>query len=125
MKNLGIYQKEIAACRDRLEEALCATLPRVVINGKDTHRLPNTSSLCIPGIEGDALLLRLNDRGIYASAGSACAAGVMAPSHVLLAMGRTAAQARSAIRFSLAQNTSPAEIDIAANTILATIEAMR
>ena len=74
-------------------------------------RLANNVNVYFDGIEGEALLLRLDLLGIAASSGAACTSGVLEPSHVLTAMGRTRAQARSAIRFSLSDGNTMDEID--------------
>ena len=101
----------VAALRDRLQEGMLAVDKRIVINGREAERLPNTLSICIPGIEGEALLLLLGEEGICASSGSACKAGQTDPSHVLLAMGRTPEEALGAVRFSLSVENTDDDID--------------
>ena len=74
-------------------------------------RLPNTANLCFEGVEAEAILMLLDQLGICASSGSACTTGSLDPSHVLTAMGCTAARARSSIRFSLGSDNTDAEVD--------------
>ncbi len=101
----------VAALRDRLQAGLTAVDSRVIVNGEHAERLPNTLNICIPGIEGEALLLLLGEEGICASSGSACKSGQTEPSHVLLAMGRTPEEALGAVRFSLSHENSDGDID--------------
>ena len=102
----------IARLRDSLVDAVREIVPDVAVNGHPTHRLPGIAHLSFPGCEGDSLLMLLDARGIECSTGSACSAGVAQPSHVLIAMGASAAQARGSLRLSLG-HTSTAE-DVAA-----------
>jgi cysteine desulfurase len=102
----------IARLRDSLVDGMREIVPDVAVNGHPTHRLPGIAHLSFPGCEGDSLLMLLDARGIECSTGSACSAGVAQPSHVLIAMGASVAQARGSLRFSLG-HTSTAE-DVAA-----------
>jgi len=102
----------IARLRDSLVDGVREIVPDVAVNGHPTHRLPGIAHLSFPGCEGDSLLMLLDARGIECSTGSACSAGVAQPSHVLIAMGASVAQARGSLRFSLG-HTSTAE-DVAA-----------
>ena len=102
----------IARLRDSLVDGVREIVPDVAVNGHPTHRLPGIAHLSFPGCEGDSLLMLLDARGIECSTGSACSAGVAQPSHVLIAMGASAAQARGSLRLSLG-HTSTAE-DVAA-----------
>ncbi|GAC1413009.1 MAG: cysteine desulfurase family protein [Candidatus Velthaea sp.] len=101
----------IAALRDRLEDGILAALPDARINGGGASRLANNSSIAFPGVSGDALLIRLDLEGIAASAGSACAAGSLEPSHVVAALGLPEAYRRGVIRFSLGRGTTRDQID--------------
>ncbi len=101
----------IAALRDRLEAGVRAAIPDVTVNGAGAPRLPNHLSLAFAGLLSDALLIRLDLDGVAASAGSACAAGSLEPSHVLAALGLDEERRRGVIRFSLGRETSDAEID--------------
>ena len=87
------------------------------LNGPHTGRLANTLNLSFPGVLGESLLIALDLEGIEVSMGSACAAGAVEPSHVLLAMGRTPSQARSSLRISLGWNTTADDIARAASII--------
>lgn len=83
----------------------------VRVNGAGVPRIPNTSNLLFEGADGEALLIALDLEGICASSGAACASGSLSPSHVLLAMGLTAAQAHGSLRFSLGPDATAAEVD--------------
>ena len=99
--------------RAELLAAVSAVVPDAVPNGGDDG-LPGIVSVCFPGCPADALLLTLDAAGIDCSAGSACSAGVAAPSHVLLAMGRTPAEARCTLRFSLGHSSTAADLAVLA-----------
>ena len=96
--------------RDRLIEGL-NTIPHAALNGDPIRRLPGNVSFCFEGVEGEALLLLLDDRGVAASSGSACTSGALDPSHVLLAIGRSHDVAHGSLRLSLGPDTTAAEID--------------
>jgi cysteine desulfurase len=100
-----------------LLERLSRAIPGLALNGPLRDRLPNTLNLTFPGVLGETLLIALDLEGIEVSMGSACAAGAVEPSHVLLAMGRSAAAARSSLRLSLGWSTTAAEIAIAGEVI--------
>ncbi len=100
------------ALRDRLEAGIRAHVPQAVLHGTGAaRRLPGTVHLTVPGCEGDSLLFLLDQAGFAVSTGSACQAGVPEPSHVLLAMGLSAADARGALRVTLGPDTTVDEID--------------
>lgn len=101
----------VKALRDRLEKGITDTIPRAYINGDLDSRLPNTSSISFEFIEGEAILLMMNELGICASSGSACTSGSLEPSHVLRAMGVPYTAAHGTIRFSLSIYTTGEEID--------------
>ncbi|MBK9968302.1 MAG: aminotransferase class V-fold PLP-dependent enzyme [Holophagales bacterium] len=103
----------IASLRDRLEEGVLALVPGAHRNGPTEERLPNTSSLTLPGLRGEALVVALDQHGVALSSGSACKAGSPDPTHVLLAMGRTAEEAHCSVRFSLTRETTEEDIDAA------------
>lgn len=100
----------LLALRDRLEAGL-RLVPEVSIVGSESARAPGTTSAIFSGIEGDALLQALDLAGIAASSGSACSSGSLEPSHVLLAMGFSSEDAKSAVRFSTGARTRPEDID--------------
>lgn len=110
-ENLIDEQTRVRGLRDRFETELLASVPGAVVNGHRDLRLPNTTNLCFPGADGEALLHELDHHGVCASAGSACTTGSMEPSHVLTAMGLTPEQAKGSLRFSFSQKNSLEEID--------------
>ena len=101
----------VARLRDKLEKALLERCPDTVVNGDREHRLPNTTSISFEYVEGEAILLRLNEFGICASSGSACTSGSLQPSHVLRSMGIPYTAIHGSIRFSLSSYTTETEID--------------
>jgi cysteine desulfurase len=114
----------IAALAARLLERLSAAIPDLRLNGpRDRsenyvpHKIANTLNLTFPGVLGESMLIALDLEGVEVSMGSACAAGAVEPSHVLLAMGLGRDEARSSLRLSLGWNTTAAEIDHAAEII--------
>ncbi len=98
-----------AGLRDRLESEARAMFP-VTVNGAGTERVPNTSSITFEGVDGEGLVIALDLSGVAVSTGSACSSGRVEPSRVLVAMGLTAAEAKSTVRFSLSRLTGPAEV---------------
>jgi len=101
----------VRALRDRLENALLAAIPRTAVNGDRDRRLPNTTNMSFEFIEGEAILLRMNELRIAASSGSACTSGSLEPSHVLRAMGVPFTMIHGSVRFSLSTFTTAQEID--------------
>lgn len=101
----------VAALRDRFEQRVLAEIPSVRVNGGDAPRVPNTSNLHFSGADGEALLIALDLAGVCASSGAACASGSLSPSHVLLAMGLSSAEAFGSLRFSLGSGATEAEVD--------------
>jgi cysteine desulfurase len=110
-KNITQESLSLAHLRDKLEKALMHNCPDVRINGDVTSRLPNTTNLSFEYVEGEAILLRLNEYGVCASSGSACSSGSLEPSHVLRAMGVPFTAIHGSIRFSLSRYNSEAEVD--------------
>ena len=96
--------------RDRLIAGL-NEIPHGALNGDQTHRLPGNVNFCFEGIEGESLLLLLDDKGICASSGSACTSGSLDPSHVLLAIGRVHDVAHGSLRLSIGEDITAEEID--------------
>lgn len=101
----------VARLRDRLEKGILDQIPDAMINGDMENRLPNTSNIAFKHIEGEAILLLLDQAGIQASSGSACTSGSLEPSHVLRAMGVPYTYAHGSIRFSLSRYTTEDDID--------------
>lgn len=97
--------------RDKLESSLLKAVPHAMINGDPDNRLPNTTSIAFEYIEGESILLMMNEFGICASSGSACTSGSLEPSHVLRAMGVPFTAAHGSIRFSLSVYNTEEEID--------------
>ena len=110
VRNMDANSAKLTALRDRLISGL-SQIPHSVLNGDAESRLPGNVSFCFEGIEGEALLLLLDDRGICASSGSACTSGSLDPSHVLLAIGRPHEVAHGSLRLTLSEETSEADID--------------
>ncbi len=103
-----VHARWVSALRDRLEAGVLDAVPDAVLNGDRLHRLPGIAHVSLPGCDGDALLMLLDAQGVDCATGSACSAGVPAPSHVLLAMGHPDALATGSLRFSFGR-TSTAE----------------
>ena len=102
--------KKVTALRDKLIAGL-SQIPHSALNGDPVHRLPGNVSFCFEGIEGESLLLLLDQKGISASSGSACTSGSLDPSHVLLAIGRVHDVAHGSLRLSLSEYNTEEEID--------------
>jgi cysteine desulfurase len=103
--------RNLSALRDKLEKALLRCCPDVRVNGDTENRLPNTANVSFEYVEGEAILLRLNEYGVCASSGSACTSGSLEPSHVLRAMGVPYTGVHGSIRFSLSRYTTDEEIN--------------
>ena len=125
MASLNLADQSVQKLRDRLENSLIAKIPGTSVNGDRNHRLPNTTNISFDGIESEAALILLDERGVCCSAGSSCATGSGKPSHVLKAMGLTDAQATSALRLSLSHLSTSEEIDRACEILPAVIAKIR
>ncbi len=101
----------LARLRNELIDRLNETIEGLILNGDHYHRLANNVNFTIPGVEGEAMVLYLDKVGIMASTGSACSSGDLDPSHVLLAIGRTALEAESSLRLTLGRDTDQSAID--------------
>jgi cysteine desulfurase len=115
----------VAVFRDRLEEMLTGSLRSVRVNGDSGRRVANTTNMAFAGAGGEALVIALDLQGISCSTGAACSSGAVEPSHVLLAIGLPADEARSSLRFSLGRATTSDEIDRAIAIIPPTVERLR
>jgi cysteine desulfurase len=115
----------IRALRDRLETSLLDRISGARVSGDRTNRVPNTISMTFSGAGGEALLISLDLQGIACSTGAACSSGSTEPSHVLLAAGLSADDARSSLRFSLGRPTTAEEIDYAISVIPSVVERLR
>ncbi|TKB11217.1 cysteine desulfurase NifS [Desulforhopalus sp. IMCC35007] len=115
----------VRAMRDRLEEGLLSSVPKSMLNGHKTSRLPNTANISFEYVEGEAILLHMNRYNICASSGSACTSGSLEPSHVLRAMGVPFTAAHGSIRFSLSVYNTEEEVDFVLDKMPAIIASLR
>ena len=116
--------QKMTALRDRLIRGLTA-IPHTVLNGDAVRRLPGNVNVCFEGIEGEALLLMLDAKGIAASSGSACTSGSLDPSHVLLALGRPHEVAHGSLRLSLSHYNTDADVDHILSVVPGVVEYLR
>jgi cysteine desulfurase len=124
-KSLANDAKRLSALRDQLEHGLLHRVPHSRINGGRAPRTPNTTNLIFPGVEGEALLIALDLKGLACSTGAACSSGAVEPSHVLTAIGLPAEEARASLRFSLGRLTTQTDIDFAINVVPAAVAQLR
>jgi cysteine desulfurase len=110
-EDLGREMSYLGRLRDRLEKGLTESCPDARVNGDIDNRLPNTTNISFEYVEGEAILLRLNEYGICASSGSACSSGSLEPSHVLRSMGVPFTAVHGSVRFSLSRYNTEEEID--------------
>lgn len=115
--------QRLAGLRDRLKERLFAALDGLQINGSLDHRLPNNLSISFAGVDGESLLMGLDD--VAVSSGSACTSESPEPSHVLRAMGVPAKLAHASLRFGLGRQNTPEEVDYAADKVAAVVSRLR
>ena len=124
-KSLESHIKKITELRDYFLSEIMGNIPDVGINGSMEHRLPGNLNLVFNYIEGEAMLLYMDLRGIYASTGSACSSASFTPSHVLQAMGVPIEKAYSSIRFTIGDFTTKEDIDYAVKEITEIVEKLR
>jgi len=110
-------EKKMAAMRDRLQQGILAQVDEAGVNGDGAARVPNTANIRFDHIEGEALVIALDLKGLAVSTGAACSSGAIEPSHVLIAMGLRPDQARASIRFSLGKQTVEEDIDCALSLV--------
>lgn len=115
----------MAALRDKLQNGLLSSIPDSKLNGDPDNRVPNTVNISFGYVEGEAILMHLNEYGICASSGSACTSGSLEPSHVLRAMGVDFKFAHGSVRFSLSEQTTEQEIDKVLEVMPGIIENLR
>jgi len=125
MTHMQEESARISALRNRLEIGLLERIPQSWVNGSRALRTPNTTNLTFPFIEGEAMVIALDLKGIACSTGAACSSGAVEPSHVLTAIGLPPEDARATLRLSLGRQTTDAEIDFALETIPPVIERLR
>jgi cysteine desulfurase len=115
----------MAELRDRIERTVLAEVEASGVNGAGAPRVPNTTNLCFDYIEGEALVIALDLKGLAVSTGAACSSGALEPSHVLTAMGLPPERARASLRFSLGKQNTAEEVDFALNLIPETVGRLR
>src|SRR5262249_17104584 len=116
---------EMAAMRDRLQDAVLRAMEDMGVNGQNAPRVPNTTNFWFDHVEGEALVIALDLKGLAVSSGAACSSGAIEPSHVLLAMGLPHQRARASIRVSLGKQTTQEDIDFAGKVIPETVARLR
>ena len=122
--NLDKNAEYVKAKRDKLIEGL-KKIPHSALNGDETNRLPGNVNFCFEGIEGESLLLLLDDKGIQASSGSACTSGSLDPSHVLLAIGRVHDVAHGSLRLSIGEDLTDSDVDEIISKVNEVVEYLR
>ena len=123
--HLNTENTTVKQLRDRLEAAILTRIPQSRVNGDIEQRLPNTTNISFEFVEGEGILLLMNEHGICASSGSACTSGSLQPSHVLRAMGVPFTMAHGSIRFSLSVYNTQEEIDFVIEKLPPIIERLR
>jgi cysteine desulfurase len=121
----GTAGSQVAALRDRLEQGILARVEDCAVNGAGVPRVPNTTNLRFDNLEGEALVIALDLKGLAVSGGSACMSGATEPSHVLTAMGLVSTSARASLRFSLTKLNSEKEVDAALELVPAAVRRLR
>jgi cysteine desulfurase len=124
-RNMEAENTRVKQLRDKLEGKLLELIPNSRVNGNRSYRLPNTTNISFEFVEGEGILLLMNEFGICASSGSACTSGSLQPSHVLRAMGVPFTMAHGSIRFSLSIYTTEEEINFVIEKMPAIIERLR
>jgi cysteine desulfurase len=123
--SLASEAQRISSLRDKLERSLLERVPQIRVNGGAAPRTPNTTNIVFTGIEGEALVIALDLKGLACSVGAACSSGAVEPSHVLTAIGLTQEEAKSSLRFSLGRQTTESEIDFALEAIPTAVAQLR
>ena len=122
--NLDDYKSKLTPVRDKIIKGL-SEIPHSAINGDLNSRVPSNINFCFEGIEGESLLLLLDDKGIAASSGSACTSGSLDPSHVLLAIGRVHDVAHGSLRLSIGEDITDEDADYIINSVKEVVEYLR
>jgi cysteine desulfurase len=123
--NLAADAARVAALRNLLERELVARVPYARVNCERAPRTPNTTNITFPYVEGEALVIALDLKGVACSTGAACSAGAVEPSHVLTAIGLAPEDARASLRFSLGHQTTAEEIDYVLDVVPRAVEKLR
>ena len=124
-EHLAEENTRVRNLRDRFEQEVMARISGIQINGDPERRLPNTANLAIEGADSEALLMLLDQKGVCCSAGSACTAGALEPSHVLRAMGFSTERARASLRFSFGRFNTEQEVSSAIGILETAVEKVR
>jgi len=124
-QHLAEENTRVKNMRDRFEQEVMARISGIQINGDPDRRLPNTANLAIEGADSEALLMLLDQKGVCCSAGSACTAGALEPSHVLRAMGFSTERARASLRFSFGRFNTEQEVSSAIGILETAVEKVR
>src|SRR5437879_690360 len=117
--------KTMAASRDRIQQTILENVEATGLNGEAAPRVPNTTNIYFDYIEGEAMVIALDLKGLAVSTGAACSSGAIEPSHVLTAMGLRPDRARASIRFSLGKQNTPEEVDFALDLVPQTVSRLR
>src|SRR5204862_6511366 len=117
--------EKMLALRNRLESTILREVESAAVNGAGAPRVPNTSNIYFDYIEGEALIISLDLKGLAVSTGAACSSGAIEPSHVLTAMGLAPERARASIRFTLGKQNTPDDVDSALQLVPAAVERLR
>jgi cysteine desulfurase len=124
-QRLASEAPRLAALRDRLERGILARVEETGVNGDPARRVPNTSNIRFPYLEGEALVIALDLKGVACSTGAACSSGAIEPSHVLTAIGLRPEQARASLRFSLGRHNTEAQVDQVLEILPETVARLR
>ena len=116
---------QMASLRDRLEKGIVESVEQAGVNSKDAPRVPNTTNIYFDCIEGEAMVIALDLKGLSVSTGAACSSGAIEPSHVLTAMGLSADRARASIRFSLGKQNTAEDVDFARSLVPEVVARLR
>lgn len=124
-KKLTSEAARLGGLRNRLEEAILATVPGTAVNGAREPRVPNTTNISFEAVEAESLLIALDLEGVAVSTGSACSSGTLEPSHVLRAMGLPSPRTQNSIRLSLGAGNTEAEVDFVVSKLPAIVDKLR
>ncbi len=119
------HAKKVTALRNRLIDGLLAAVPKSHLNGSRENRLPGNANISFVGVEGESLLLRLDQAGIMASSGSACASASLDPSHVLMALGMRHEEAHGSVRLTLSEENTEEDVDYIIQTLPGIVASLR
>jgi cysteine desulfurase len=124
-EKLGEDSERIYRLRNRFEQGVLARVPDAFVNGAGAPRVPNTSNITFPNVASESLLIAIDLKGLACSSGSACSSGAVTPSHVLTAIGLSAADARASLRFSLGRHTTEDDVVFALEILPAEVARLR